>query len=121
MATIREPRRVTFRHYRVLGPRSESAVVVMRFEPAETFSFASNVRWPAGEHSPLYHECLIDGLLDELLARDIEPFVTGIHVVLDAIEFNAIESSPHAFYLAARGAVREALGIGDKSNIQYSF
>jgi hypothetical protein len=67
---IREAREVSYTHDRHLGPRWEFAGITLRVEPAETFSFESGAVWPEGFRSEDYVPLILDGVLDELLARD---------------------------------------------------
>lgn len=109
--TIREAREVAYVHKRGLGGRGEYAGVTMRFESATDFDFASDARWPENEAAEKYVQSVLDGILDELLAQDVGFVVTRLRIRLLAIEWHAIDSSQRAFYFAARGAARRALGF----------
>jgi hypothetical protein len=54
---------------------------------------------------------ILDGILDELFARDLGHIIAKIAFILESIEFHGVDSSATAFYHAARGAVREILGL----------
>jgi hypothetical protein len=118
--TVREAREVRHVYKRPLGPRSCYAGIRLRVEPADEFSFTSHAAWPEGEEGEAYERSLLDGVLDELLARDVGPVVIRIKVTVLAIEFHPVDSSRHAFYEAARGAIRDALRLDDGgSNVDW--
>jgi translation elongation factor EF-G len=120
--TVRQPREVRHVHKRPIGPRSYYAGIRLRVEPADEFSFASDAAWPEGERGDAYEQSILDGVLDELLARDVGPVVTHVKVAVLSIEFHPVDSSQHAFYEAARGAIREALRLEDgESNVDWQF
>jgi hypothetical protein len=117
---IREAREVAFTHKRALGPRGEFGGITLRVEPAESFLFESKAVWPESEVAAAYVESVLDGVIDELLARDVEPYVTKLRVTVLSVEWHAIDSCQRAFYFAARGAIRRGLGLeGGPVNIDW--
>jgi hypothetical protein len=60
---------------------------------------------------------VVDGLLDELLATNLGPVITKVRFVLREIGWHDVDSSPNAFYQAARKAVRQVI----ESNIVYPW
>src|SRR5207249_11436772 len=96
------------KHYRLLGPRGQFAVVVLWGEPAPAFAFESLAKWP--EPACDYTLAVLDGILDELFATDLVHVVANVRFTLESIQWHDVDSSAVAFYHAARGAVREILG-----------
>ena len=111
--SIREAREVAYVHKRALGGRGEYASITMQIEPADDFGFDSVANWPETESAEKYVQSVLDGVLDELLAQDVGFAVTRLRVLVLAVEWHPIDSSQRAFYFAARGAVRRALGLDD--------
>jgi hypothetical protein len=119
---IREMREVSFTHKRASGPRGEFGGITLRVEPAEVFSFSSTVTWPADEIAADYNKSVLDGVIDELIARDVEPYVTLLRVTALSIEWHHIDFCQRAFYFAARGAIRRGLGLeGGPVNINWQI
>lgn len=106
--TIREARTSHFKYSQWLGSRSHFAVVYLRGEPAQDFTFRSHADWP--EPKCDYTIAVLDGILDELLANDLGGVIAGIHFILESIEWHDVDSCEIAYYRAARGAVRDILG-----------
>jgi hypothetical protein len=109
LLTIKGARCSRFRHYACLGPRRQFAVVQLRGEPAGDFAFESHAVWPNA-----WSDCstaVLDGILDELFASNLGHVVAKIHFNLEAIEWHDVDSCAVAYYHAARGAVREILGL----------
>ncbi len=118
---VRESREASFTHKRPLGPRGEFASITLRIEPAESFAFESTVAWPENEIALNYNESVLDGVIDELLARDVGPYVTRLRVTALSIEWHPIDSCQRAFYFAARGAIRRGLGLeGGPVNVDWT-
>ncbi|HEY7311067.1 MAG TPA: hypothetical protein VH643_17010 [Gemmataceae bacterium] len=113
--TIRQARTVEETFTRVYGPRGAFARVTLTGEPAEVFEFRSEVQWPFEPH--LYDGAVVDGLLDELIATNLGPTVTKIRFVLREIGWHDVDSSPNAFYQAARMAARKVI----EGNILYPW
>jgi hypothetical protein len=102
--TLRERRTVEEEFSRCYGPRSAFAYVVMTGEPCQTFEYHSEAEWPAdGERG---ERAVLDGILDELLTDYSGYLVTKARFTLHAIKYHQVDSSPAAFYQAARAAVR---------------
>jgi hypothetical protein len=118
LVSIRETRTSRFKFLRALGARGQYAVVEMRGEPAVEFSFSSVARWPGPEFD--YTEAVLEAILDELYAVELGHVPARIRLTLQEIEWHDVDSSPVAFYHAARGAVREILGRDQyPGNIDY--
>ena len=116
--SIREKRASRFNFTRALGPRGQFAVVYMRGEPAAEFAFTSVAEWPGPKFD--YTLAVLDGILDELFAVDLEHVAARVKFTLEKIEWHDVDSSAVAFYHAARGAVREILGRDQyPGNIDY--
>lgn len=109
LLSIREPRTSRYKFTRSLGPRGHFAVVQIRGEPAGDFAFQTRVTWPQSRMD--YSTAVLDGILDELFASDLGYVVAKVHFTLEEIEWHDVDSCAVAFYHAARGAVREILGL----------
>jgi hypothetical protein len=107
LLSVREPRTSEFRYQRILGPRSAFAVVRIHGEPADEFAFESHVTWPCDDCTV----AILDGILDELFANGTGHVVANVRFTLEAVQWDDVDSSINAYYLAARGAVREILGL----------
>lgn len=120
MLSIREPRLSRHLFKQALGARGQFAVVHLRGSPAAEFSFTSAAAWPAPEFAEHYTQAVLDGILDEIYAVDLGPVPSRIAFTLERIEWHDIDSCRHAFYRAARGAVRDILGRDvASSNVDY--
>jgi Elongation factor G, domain IV len=96
---------VTHEFDRVVGPRSVYAKVTLSISPNDTFVFESKVRWP--------DECdwdswVIDGIIDALIGCQYETPLAA-RFELRQIAVHPVNSSPMAFYWAAKGAVNSVL------------
>ena len=101
----------TFRGHN--GSRPVFGEVMLSAAPSKTFSFASCVTWPAGGN---YEECVLDGILDVLVASDFHP-ICGVRFTLENIGWNE-DSVPMGYYFAAREAARKILRLdGDERNV----
>jgi hypothetical protein len=101
--TLREHRTVEQEYYRIYGPRSEFAHIVLTGEPSDRFEYRSEVQWPTdGERGGT---AVLDGILDELLTDYSGYLITKARFTLHAIKYRQVQSCPHAFYQAAREAV----------------
>jgi translation elongation factor EF-G len=104
--TLREKRTVDEKYFVCLGPRNQFAFVVLTGEPWETFEYRSKAEWPldaAGNE-----RTVLNGILDELLTNYANGYlVTKARFTLDAIKYHEVDSSPNAFYKAARMAVKK--------------
>ncbi|MBI2809152.1 MAG: hypothetical protein HYX68_29570 [Planctomycetes bacterium] len=109
LLSIREARTSRFKYTRQLGARGHFAVVQLRGEPASDFAFRSRVNWLV--RGADYSTAVLDGILDELFASNLGHVVAKVHFTLEAIEWHEVDSCAVAFYHAARGAVREILGL----------
>lgn len=107
--SIRERRTSEFRCRKHLGPRSQFAGVRLEGRPADSFTFQSEATWPNSNCD--YTLAVLDGILDELFATGIGHIVAKIDFLLESIEFHEVDTCAAAFYLAARGAVREIHGL----------
>jgi hypothetical protein len=116
--SIRETRLARFKFTRALGGRGQFAVVHLRGEPADSFSFTSVAEWPVPNND--YSVAVLDGILDELYGVDLGYVAARARFTLEKIEWHAVDSCAVAFYHAARGAAREILGRDTlPSNIDY--
>ena len=105
--TIRETRTVDEVFRRNYSARNDFARIVLRGEPSNGFEFRSSAQWPM--QPELYDGAVLDGILDELLATGIGSVVIRIRFVLGEIGWHDVDSSPNAFYQAARAATRKVI------------
>jgi translation elongation factor EF-G len=90
---------------RIYGPRADFAHVVLSFEPASDFVYVSEAEWPMDEER--CNSAIIEGILDVLTSSFQEYWYTNIKVTLKEIKFHPVDSSPRAFYKAARNAAEK--------------
>jgi hypothetical protein len=105
--TIRQARTVEETFSRILGPRSAFARIIMTGEPSESFDYRSQAQWP-GEPER-YDAAVVDGLLDKLLSSNLGPAVTKVRFVLREIGWHDVDSSPNAFYQAAKAGAQKII------------
>lgn len=113
---LQQPATATHEWKRQTG-RILCASVTLSAMPASNFSFVSRVQWPTIK-SDRYEECVVDGILDALIApRGHTSAVLGIAVILEDIEWQEEGAVPMAFYMAAREATQKLVedNIGDKA------
>jgi len=119
---VREAREVHYRHHRGPGPGSYFAGIRLRIEPSSEFGFAWDAAVLNGDDpaAEAYRAVVLDGVLDELVVpntdvlggmagRDFFSPVTLVRVTVIGLDLHPVDSSPRAFYFAARGAIRKAL------------
>lgn len=99
---------VTGEHFANLGPRSEFARVEMRFLPASAF-VAKFDQLPDSLAVRRFAKHAVFGVLDVLLTQERHP-MTGLELVVRAIDVDEVRSTELAFRLAGRHAARQALG-----------
>src|SRR5438132_412075 len=100
---LRERRTISEEYRRNYGPRSAYAHIVLTGEPSESFEYHSHAEWPSdGDRS---ETAVLDGILDELLTDYSGYVITKARFTLHAIKYHQVDSSPAAFYRAARVAV----------------
>jgi len=63
-----------------------------------------------------YSTAVLDGILDEIFASGLGHVVANVKFTLEEIEWHDVDSCAVAFYHAARGAVREILGLDSYKN-----
>ena len=93
--------RIGFRYRRHLGPRLEAAGVSVSLAPKDSYEFENAARWPEVNCGGAVERGLLDGLRDLGYDPDL-----GIRVLLDAVEYDPVNSSEHAFYVAAKCAAK---------------
>jgi len=104
---IRQARTVDEKFSRIYGPRADFARITLTGEPGASFEYRSEAQWPAEPKK--YDAAVVDGLLDELLAISLGPAITKVRFVLREIGWHDADSSPNAFYQAARIAARKVI------------
>lgn len=93
--------RLKFSYWRALGPRSEAAGVGLSLSVHDRYEFVNAARWPAED----YFEHVNRGVRDGLVEAGIDPDA-GVRVILETVEWDAINSSQRAFYRAAKCAAK---------------
>jgi len=113
---LRHPATVTHEWKRITG-RLLCAGVTLSATPANDFSFVSHVQWPVTA-SGRYEQCVVDGILDALLApRGHRSAALGVTVILEQIVWHEEGAVPLAFYMAAREATQKLVdgNIGEQA------
>jgi hypothetical protein len=100
---------VSYEYNRVVGPRSIYAKVVLCAGPAESFSFKSEVRWPAEN----LDDWVVDGILDALFCVQHRPLL-GAEFRLTEVGYHPVHSAPIAYYWAAKNAVLSHLSAREE-------
>lgn len=90
-------RQLSFRYSFPVGPRSIAAGVTLRLIGNDIYKFETLASWPNEDLS----EAVERGVRDGLSAIGFDPDL-GIRVVLEEIEWDPVNSSIYAFYVAAR-------------------
>jgi translation elongation factor EF-G len=103
--TLREKRTVEEEYFVCLGPRNEFAFLVLTGEPWETFEYRSEAEWTI--ESNRNERAVVDGIIEELLTGCSAHIVTNARFTLRVIRYHEVDSSPRAFYKAARAAVKK--------------
>jgi hypothetical protein len=108
---LRMPASATDTFCRPVGPRGLFGQVTLSAIPASEFSYTSRVTWPVDEQVQLYEDCVLDGILDALIAQQPDP-VLGIAVTLEKIAWHEIDSCALAYRMAAQQTMKLVLGAG---------
>lgn len=90
---------------RAVGPRSVYARVTLSVSPNDTLIFESKARWPDGCD---WDGWVIDGIIDALIGCQHKPLLAA-RFELQEVVVHPVNSSPMAFYWAAKGAVSAVL------------
>ena len=94
-------------HIAHLGPRFESAQVRLRFEPADAFIVSLECVLVDNAGTEFARAALF-GALDILMTYSKHP-ILNVHVIIEQMEIDAIDSNARAFRLAGRDSARKAL------------
>jgi len=81
--------------------------VTISASPSPTFSFTSVAFWPAANYSSAVERGLIEGLKDAGYES-----IFNAAVVLENVEWDDLDSTEHAFFVAARQAAEKILASG---------
>ncbi len=100
MEKFRGQIQIEFRFSEHLGPRFESAGVLIRLSTDEKYEFASVAKWSEEDYSPAVERGIRDGLKESGYNPDL-----GINVKLENIDYHPVNSSELSFYIAAKCAV----------------
>ena len=109
--TIKGVREAEGEFIKIYGPKSDFAKLTLKGSPADQLSFSSNADWPSGADN--CDDAVLEGILDEIYCSGLGVAVSKVAFELDQITWHEVDSSPHAFYHAARDAVRKIFGIDD--------
>jgi hypothetical protein len=105
--TLRERRTVEEEYFRIFGPRSAFAHIILSGEPSDRFEYSSEAQWPTDRERG--ERAVLDGILDELLTDYSGYVITKARFILHAIKYQQVHSCPAAFYRAAREAVAKII------------
>lgn len=89
-----------------LGPRFDAAGVSLHLETHDRYEFISAAQWPEDDYTRAVERGVRDGLQESGYDPDM-----GVRVVLEAVEYDQVNSSEHTFYVAAKCAARARAGI----------
>ena len=96
---------IALRFSRYVGPRFIAGSVVLHFSTASSFSFTSEVQWPADNYEMAVREGVEDVLRRRLTGAD------SVAVVLKSIEWDDVASCALGFRQAAVAAAEAAFVV----------
>ena len=113
MEKFRGQIQISFRYSEHLGPRFDVAGVTLRLEYADDYKFLSTAHWDYDDYTDTVERGVIDGLIESGVDPDL-----GIHITLQEVDFDYVNSSMRTFYTAAKCAVKSKAIINEvrKSN-----
>lgn len=97
---------VGFNYSRPLGPRYDKAGVRLSFTASDGYRFADGASWPAENLGGVVERGARDGMVEAGFDPDL-----GVLVVLRGVEWDAVHSSEHSFYHAAKCAARACADV----------
>ncbi len=109
MEKFRGQIKISLQFSEYVGPRFIAAGLTVRLEYADDYKFVSDAVW----ESDNYTEAVERGVLDGLIESEIDPEL-GIHVTLLQVNFDPIDSSWMAFYVAAKSVVLSRVAISEE-------
>jgi len=95
---------------KALGPRSDYALVIIRFEACNSFHVECDCENRSELEACGYFDSIVFGLLDVLMTASAYP-VRNISLRIDRAEIDPIHSSQMAFRLAGRDAGRKIVDL----------
>jgi hypothetical protein len=99
----------------ITGGRIMYADLTLTAEPFEAFAYVEQVNWPIDY--PYFKHCVLDGILTGVLI-DLGHVPTRVRFTLNAIKWEEQNSVPHAYYQAAREAVKEIFGLNERLRLR---
>jgi len=99
MEKFRGQIKIGFRYSEHLGPRYEAAGVSLVLVADDNYEFVSNAHWPKEDLGAAVERGVRDGLRESGCEPDL-----GVNVLLEAVEYDPIDSCERAFYVAAKCA-----------------
>ncbi|MDQ3799246.1 MAG: hypothetical protein M3384_07345 [Acidobacteriota bacterium] len=111
MKKFRGQIQISFRYSQHLGPRFDAAGVTLRLETADSYKFADAAQWDFSNYSGAVER----GVREALIESGCDP-ESGIHVTLQEIDYDYVNSSEFSFYIAARCAVKSRFMISEIRN-----
>ncbi|HTG92205.1 MAG TPA: hypothetical protein VL866_06445 [Pyrinomonadaceae bacterium] len=99
MEKFRGQSKISFRYSEHLGPRCEAAGVSLVLITDDNYEFVSNAHWPEEDFVAAVERGVRDGLFEAGFDPDL-----GVSVLLEAVEYDPIDSCERAFYVAAKCA-----------------
>jgi len=106
---LKAPCRTTQEFVRHAG-LGKYAKLTISAEPADSFSFCSDAAWATEADREEFEPYVLDGILDLLMVGPSDP-ILGVRIVLESAITRPVESNGASFYLAARAATQEIIGI----------
>jgi histidinol-phosphate aminotransferase len=102
--------RLEFNYSKVLGPRSEAAGVSLALSTHDKYEFINAAYWPEEDYSKVVERGVKEGLREIGIEPDL-----GIRVKLTSVEYDRVNSSEHAFRMAAKCAVKARAELSSAS------
>lgn len=84
-----------------LGGRFDSAGVSLRLSTHDSYEFVNGAQWIEYDFGYAVERGIRDGLIES----DYDPDL-GVHIVLEKVEYDSVNSSEHSFYAAAKAVAR---------------
>ena len=92
--------KIRFWYWFPTGPRSHTAGVSIQLSSHDNYEFVSNAQWIYDDYS----KAIEHGIIEALEEYGYDPRL-GIHITLESVEEDKIDSSEHDFFIAAKTAV----------------
>ena len=101
MRKFRGHLKISFSYSEHLGGRIVGAGVSLRLMTHDDYKFVNSAHWSESDFGNIVEKGVKDGLVESGYDPDL-----GIHIVLENIEYDPVDSSEHSFYVASKAAVK---------------